>query len=77
MNGFDIDLIGLVDLPLSTIKGNQYIEQWYPLQISNGKDKSQKIPDGSISIRIKSKYQTIEILPIESYLHLQEVFVIE
>jgi len=73
VNGFDSDLIGWVDIPLSTITGNQFVEQWYPLQISNGKEKSQKTQENSISIRIKSKYQPIEILPIDSYLHLQEV----
>jgi hypothetical protein len=78
INGQDIDLIGYVDIPLSTITGNQFIEQWYPLQIPSGfiptgKDKSQRLQDGSFNIRIKSKYQAIEILPIETYLHLQEV----
>ncbi|CAF1179254.1 unnamed protein product [Adineta ricciae] len=77
INGHDIDLIGYVDIPLSTITGNQFIEQWYPLQIPSGstvtgKDKSQRLQDGSFSIRIKAKYQAIEILPIESYSHLQE-----
>jgi hypothetical protein len=78
INGHDIDLIGYVDIPLSTISGNQFVEQWYPLQIPSGltvtgKDKSQRLQDGSFNIRIKAKYQAIEILPIESYLHLQEV----
>ena len=66
----DIDLIGYIDVPLSIITGNQFNEQWYSVQISNTKEKLQ---DGSINIRIKAKYQTIEILPIYSYLHLQEV----
>jgi hypothetical protein len=75
INGQDIDLIGYVDISLSTITGNQFIEQWYPLQgfIPTGKDKSQRLQDGSFNIRIKAKYQAIEILPIETYLHLQEV----
>ncbi|UJR34181.1 hypothetical protein I4U23_021587 [Adineta vaga] len=77
INGHDVDLIGYIDIPLSTITGNQYIEQWYPLQIPlgltvTGKDKSQRLQDGSFNIRIKAKYQAIEILPIESYSHLQE-----
>ncbi len=81
INGQDIDLIGYVDIPLSTITGNQFIEQWYPLQIPSGfiptgKDKSQRLQDGSFNIRIKAKYQAIEILPIETYLHLQEVSLI-
>ncbi|CAF2163225.1 unnamed protein product, partial [Rotaria magnacalcarata] len=77
VNGNDIDLIGYVDIPLSTITGNQFIEQWYPLQIPSGltitgKEKLQRLQDGSFNIRIKAKYQAIQILPIESYLHLQE-----
>lgn len=73
INGLDVDLIGFVSIPLSTITGNQFIEQWYPLQVPHVKEKSQKIQDGLFNIRIKSKYQTIEILPIGSYLHLQDV----
>ena len=70
--------MGFIDIPLGTISGNQYIEQWYPLQIPvglilTGKEKSQRMQDGSFNIRIKAKYQAIEILPLESYSHLQEV----
>ena len=77
-NGIDLDLIGYVDIPLSTITGNQFIEQWYPLQKPSnltvtGKDKSHRLQDSSFSIRIKAKYQAIEILPNESYINLQEV----
>lgn len=78
LNGLEPDLIGYVDIPLTTITGNQFIEQWYPLQIPlgsvvTGKEKSQRLQDGSFNIRIKAKYQAIEILPIQSYSHLQEV----
>lgn len=67
---------------MSTITGNQFIEQWYPLQIPSGltitgKDKSQRLQDGSFNIRIKAKYQAIQILPIESYTHLQEVCLLD
>jgi hypothetical protein len=72
-HGCDIDLIGYIDIPLSTIIGNQFIEQWYSLQIPNTKDKSQKSHEGLFNIRIKAKYQAIEILPLDSYLHLQDV----
>lgn len=69
----DIDLIGIIDIPLSTITGNQFIEQWYSLQQFNTKDKSNKFSDGSINIRIKAKYQPIQILPIHAYQSLQDV----
>ena len=77
-NGNEHDLIGLIDIPLNVISGNQFIEQWYPLQIPSGstvtgKDKSQRLQDGSFNIRIKAKYQAIDILPIESYSRLQDV----
>ncbi|CAF0768146.1 unnamed protein product [Adineta steineri] len=65
----DIEVIGYVDIPLSTIIGNQFIERWYPIQIGNTKEKIQ---DGSVTIRIKTKYQTIEILTIDLYFNLQE-----
>ena len=73
INGHDIDLLGSVDIPLLSITGNQFLEQWYSLQIPIGKEKSHKLIDGSFNIRIKAKYQAIEILPIHSYLHLEEV----
>lgn len=72
-NGNDNDLIGFVDIPLNSISGNQFIEQWYPLQIPSGKEKSQRSQDGPFNIRIKSKYQPIDILPIESYARLEDV----
>jgi hypothetical protein len=72
-NGHDIDLIGYVDIPLTKIIGNQFIEQWYSVQTQFGKEKQQKSQDGLFNIRIKAKYQAIQILPIQSYLHLQEV----
>lgn len=77
-NGLENDLIGYVDISLSAISGNQFIEQWYPLQIPSGstvtgKDKSQRLQDGSFNIRIKAKYQAIDILPLQSYSQLQEV----
>jgi hypothetical protein len=77
-HGHDNDLIGYVDIPLPNITGNQFVEQWYPLQIPvgstiTGKDKSQRLQDGSFNIRIKAKYQAIDILPLQSYCHLQEV----
>lgn len=78
INGHDHDFIGYVEIPLNTISGNQFIEQWYPLQSPSGstvtgKDKSQRLQDGSFNIRIKAKYQAIDILPIDSYSHLEEV----
>jgi len=71
-NGNENDLIGFVDIPLNSISGNQFIEQWYPLQIPSGKEKSQRSQDGPFNIRIKSKYQPIDILPIESYARLED-----
>ena len=65
------DFIGSIDIPLSTINGNQFIEQWYSFQTN--KDKSNKNSDGSIQIRIKAKYQTIQILPIVVFNNLQQV----
>ncbi|CAF1359538.1 unnamed protein product [Adineta ricciae] len=66
---YDMECIGSVDISLSTITGNQFTEQWYSIQMMNTKEKLQ---DSFISLRIKAKYQSILILPIELYSRLEE-----
>ncbi|CAF0748129.1 unnamed protein product [Didymodactylos carnosus] len=63
--------IGYVDIPLATITGNQFVEQWYPVYTisSNSKEKTR---DTTFNIRIKAKYQAIDILPLDKYQQLQQ-----
>ncbi|GFU45626.1 ras GTPase-activating protein raskol [Nephila pilipes] len=55
-------LIGCVHIPVSAINGKHLLEKWYPVTTeknTNGKDCP--------SIRIKSRFQTVEVLPLIVY----------
>ncbi|XP_072198707.1 ras GTPase-activating protein nGAP isoform X3 [Excalfactoria chinensis] len=60
--------VGLVNIPMATVTGRQFVEKWYPVSTPTpNKGKS-----GGPSIRIKSRYQTITILPMEQYKEFAE-----
>ncbi|XP_069491302.1 ras/Rap GTPase-activating protein SynGAP isoform X5 [Ambystoma mexicanum] len=60
--------VGMVNIPISSISGRQFVEQWYPVsQPSSGKSKSS-----CPSIRVKSRFQTMSILPMELYKEFAE-----
>ncbi|NXY86849.1 NGAP protein, partial [Alcedo cyanopectus] len=60
--------IGLVNIPVAGVTGRQFVEKWYPVSTPTpNKGKS-----GGPSIRIKSRYQTITILPMEQYKEFAE-----
>lgn len=55
-------LIGSVHIPVSSISGKHLLEKWYPVTTekgASGKDNP--------SIRIKSRFQTVEVLPLIVY----------
>nr|XP_014346885.1 PREDICTED: ras/Rap GTPase-activating protein SynGAP isoform X1 [Latimeria chalumnae] len=60
--------VGMVNIPISSVTGRQFMEQWYPVsQPSSSKSKSS-----CPTIRIKSRYQTMNILPMELYKEFAE-----
>ncbi|XP_061308010.1 ras GTPase-activating protein nGAP isoform X3 [Pezoporus flaviventris] len=60
--------VGLVNIPMASVTGRQFVEKWYPVSTPTpNKGKS-----GGPSIRIKSRYQTITILPMEQYKEFAE-----
>nr|XP_033779604.1 ras/Rap GTPase-activating protein SynGAP isoform X14 [Geotrypetes seraphini] len=60
--------IGMVSIPITSVSGRQFVEQWYPVsQPSSSKSKSS-----CPSIRVKSRYQTMSILPMELYKEFAE-----
>ncbi|XP_078497776.1 ras/Rap GTPase-activating protein SynGAP isoform X3 [Lissotriton helveticus] len=60
--------VGMVNVPITSISGRQFVEQWYPVsQPSSGKSKSS-----CPSIRVKARFQTMSILPMELYKEFAE-----
>ncbi|XP_072770210.1 ras/Rap GTPase-activating protein SynGAP-like isoform X2 [Nerophis lumbriciformis] len=67
--------LGLVSIPISSITGRQFVEQWYPVIQSSVLAKSGGVGSGKIinaSLRVKSRYQTMNILPMELYKEFAE-----
>ncbi|KGL99106.1 Disabled 2-interacting protein, partial [Charadrius vociferus] len=62
------NFIGQVNIPVSSVTGRQFVEKWYPVVSANpGKGKSP-----GPMIRIKSRYQSMSILPMEMYKEFAE-----
>ncbi|XP_053152862.1 ras/Rap GTPase-activating protein SynGAP isoform X2 [Hemicordylus capensis] len=60
--------VGMVSVPIASVTGRHFAEQWYPLsQPSASKSKS-----GCPAIRVKSRFQTMSILPMELYKEFAE-----
>uniref|UniRef100_H3D7F6 DAB2 interacting protein b n=1 Tax=Tetraodon nigroviridis TaxID=99883 RepID=H3D7F6_TETNG len=60
--------IGLVNIPIAAVTGRQFVEKWYPVSTPTP-------PKGKTSgpmIRIKARYQSMSILPMEMYKEFAE-----
>ena len=67
--------LGLVSIPISSITGRQFAEQWYPVIQPGILAKGGGVGGGKIinaSLRLKSRYQTMSILPMELYKEFAE-----
>ncbi|XP_056149974.1 ras GTPase-activating protein nGAP isoform X2 [Lampris incognitus] len=60
--------VGLVNIPVATVTGRQFVEKWYPVSTPT----TSKAKGGGPFIRIKSRFQTISILPMELYKEFAE-----
>ncbi|XP_031419202.1 ras GTPase-activating protein nGAP isoform X4 [Clupea harengus] len=60
--------VGLVVIPVLGVMGRQFVEKWYPVSTPT----TSKSKGGGPSIRIKSRFQTITILPMEQYKEFAE-----
>ncbi|KAM4640871.1 ras/Rap GTPase-activating protein SynGAP isoform 1-T1 [Discoglossus pictus] len=60
--------IGMVNVPIASISGRHFVEQWYPVS----QPTSYKGKSSCPSIRLKSRYQTMSILPMELYKEFAE-----
>ncbi|XP_029915263.1 disabled homolog 2-interacting protein isoform X2 [Myripristis murdjan] len=60
--------VGLVNIPVATVTGRQLVEKWYSVSTpSTSRGKSS-----GPSVRIKARYQSIVILPMEQYKEFAE-----
>ncbi|XP_056900458.1 synaptic Ras GTPase activating protein 1b isoform X5 [Takifugu flavidus] len=67
--------LGLVSIPISSIPGRQFVEQWYPVIQPSVLTKGAGVGGGKIinaSLRLKSRFQTMNILPMELYKEFAE-----
>uniref|UniRef100_A0A671Q0Y9 Ras GTPase-activating protein nGAP-like n=1 Tax=Sinocyclocheilus anshuiensis TaxID=1608454 RepID=A0A671Q0Y9_9TELE len=60
--------VGLVNIPVQGVMGRQFVEKWYPVSTPT----TSKSKGGGPSIRIKSRFQTVSILPMEQYKEFAE-----
>lgn len=60
--------VGLVNIPVLGVTGRQFVEKWYPVSTPT----PSKAKGGGPSIRIKSRFQTTSILPMEQYKEFAE-----
>ncbi|XP_077430778.1 synaptic Ras GTPase activating protein 1b isoform X2 [Vanacampus margaritifer] len=69
--------LGLVSIPISSITGRQFVEQWYPVIQPSVLTKGAGVGGGggkiiNASLRLKSRFQTMNILPMELYKEFAE-----
>ncbi|XP_016391827.1 synaptic Ras GTPase activating protein 1b isoform X7 [Sinocyclocheilus rhinocerous] len=67
--------LGLISIPISSITGRQFVEQWYPVIQPSVLAKGGGVGGGKIinaSLRLKSRFQTMSILPMELYKEFAE-----
>ncbi|XP_016326131.1 ras/Rap GTPase-activating protein SynGAP-like, partial [Sinocyclocheilus anshuiensis] len=67
--------LGLVTIPIPSITGRHFAEQWYPVIQPSALAKGGGVGSGKIinaSLRLKCRYQTMNILPMELYKEFAE-----
>ncbi|KFV84497.1 Disabled 2-interacting protein, partial [Struthio camelus australis] len=62
------NFIGQVNIPVGSVTGRQFVEKWYPVVSPNPSKGKSAGP----MIRIKSRYQSMSILPMEMYKEFAE-----
>ncbi len=60
--------VGLVNMPIAAVTGRQFVEKWYSVSMPNPNKGKSPGP----MVRMKSRYQSMSILPMELYKEFAE-----
>uniref|UniRef100_A0A672H3D3 DAB2 interacting protein b n=1 Tax=Salarias fasciatus TaxID=181472 RepID=A0A672H3D3_SALFA len=60
--------VGLVNIPVATVTGRQLVEKWYSVSTPSSSRGKSAVP----TVRVKARYQSMVILPMEQYKEFAE-----
>lgn len=60
---------GTVSIPVHEVNSRYLTERWYPIVMEKG------VPKESPALRVKCRFQTVDILPVQIYQEFLQVFI--
>uniref|UniRef100_A0A672I7J3 Disabled homolog 2-interacting protein-like n=1 Tax=Salarias fasciatus TaxID=181472 RepID=A0A672I7J3_SALFA len=71
--------LGSVAMPLSDIRGRTYQEKWYPITPykAAGSSGTKELLGSQASLRIKARFQNLQVLPMEKYKEFAEYVTVD
>lgn len=71
--------LGSVAIPLDEIRGRAYQEKWYPITPykASGSAGNKELLGAQASLRIKARFQNLQVLPMEKYKEFAEYVTVD
>lgn len=71
--------LGSVAIPLAEIRGRTYQEKWYPIvpYKASGTTGSKELLGSQASLRLKARFQNLQVLPMEKYKEFAEYVTVD